>query len=822
MNKYKFLLGLAPLAFATPAAARAAADAADAAVEAPAKAANAEVFSTGVAKGRDRLDSATSTSALRGEEILKIGARNVAEVLRNIPGIRVEAAAGDVNNSFTIRGLPLASTGAKYLQLQEDGLPVLEYGDMIVGADMFLRPDFNLNAVEAIRGGSASTFASNSPGGIINFISKTGDVEGGAIQIGTGLNFDEKRLDFDYGGKLSDSVRFHVGGFYRTGEGPRETGFNAFKGGQVKLNVTKDFDGGYIRFSGKYLDDRTPSYRPVPMGLTGTNAEPVYSDVVNFDVKRDSLLSPHVASILTLDGNNNIKREDLREGMHAVVKSIGMETQFDLGGWTITDKFRFSDISGRATEIQNTQVGQASNLIPGVLPTGTLTYATGPNFGQIANPATINGNGLLGIVLLRDTELNSLDNMTNDVRATRQWNLGAGVLTTTAGFYKSTQSVNSDWLFISGVSDIRGGGDAALVNVTTSAGAVVTDGGIRSYAGGSRRKYDVQFDVSAPYGSLNYQIGKFAIGGSIRYDIAKAEGSVYGAELGGGRGAGTIAYDINKDGVISAAEQTVGTLPLSRPGLVDFSYKYVSYSAGVNYRVAEPLAVFARYSRGGRGAADRVLFSPMADPVTGDLTSAESGHDVVKQAEVGVKYRREAFALNLTGFWANTREQNLQPTASAVAVIARTYKAMGAEFEGSFRKGPFSLTVGATYTDAEIAKDNLNAAIVGNIPRHQPKFIFQATPQYDSGMFTIGANIIGTTGSYAQDNNLLRMPGYTIVNAFLQVRPTERVQLSLNAHNLFDKLALTEVSSSSIPANGITQVRALVGRTITTSLRFDF
>jgi outer membrane receptor protein involved in Fe transport len=212
----------------------------------------------------------------------------------------------------------------------------------------------------------------------------------------------------------------------------------------------------------------------------------------------------------------------------------------------------------------------------------------------------------------------------------------------------------------------------------------------------------------------------------------------------------------------------------------------------------------------------------MANPVTGDLTSAESGHDVVKQAEVGVKYRREAFALNLTGFWANTREQNLQPTASAVAVIARTYKAMGAEFEGSFRKGPFSLTVGATYTDAEIAKDSLNAAIVRNIPRHQPKFIFQATPQYDSGIFTIGANIIGTTGSYAQDNNLLRMPGYTIVNAFLQVRPTERVQLSLNAHNLFDKLALTEVSSSSIPANGITQVRALVGRTITTSLRFGF
>jgi hypothetical protein len=60
--------------------------------------------------------------------------------------------------------------------------------------------------------------------------------------------------------KISDTLRFNIGGFYRVGEGPRETGFNAYKGGQVKLNVTKEFDGGYIRIYGKYLDDHTPAY----------------------------------------------------------------------------------------------------------------------------------------------------------------------------------------------------------------------------------------------------------------------------------------------------------------------------------------------------------------------------------------------------------------------------------------------------------------------------------------------------------------------------------------------------------------------------------
>ena len=85
---------------------------------------------------------------------------------------------------------PIASGGAKFLQLQEDGLPVLEFGDITFGnADIFLRADLNLSSVEAIRGGSASTFSSNSPGGVLNLISKTGEQEGGALQFGAGLDY---------------------------------------------------------------------------------------------------------------------------------------------------------------------------------------------------------------------------------------------------------------------------------------------------------------------------------------------------------------------------------------------------------------------------------------------------------------------------------------------------------------------------------------------------------------------------------------------------------------------------------------------------------
>src|SRR5688572_25906189 len=121
-------LAAAPLALAAPAYANtvAVSDApkteTEAKADAPkqeAKKANEEVFSTGVAKGRDRLDSATSTSALRASEIDKIGARSISEILRDIPGIRSEAASGEGSANITIRGLPIASTGAKFLQLQE-------------------------------------------------------------------------------------------------------------------------------------------------------------------------------------------------------------------------------------------------------------------------------------------------------------------------------------------------------------------------------------------------------------------------------------------------------------------------------------------------------------------------------------------------------------------------------------------------------------------------------------------------------------------------------------------------------------------------------
>lgn len=836
MKKHFLLITVAPFALVAPAMASETTPAAPvvakseakpeaAEQKAPGKKGTEEVFSTGVAKGRDRLDSATSTSALRAAEIDKIGARSIAEILRDIPGIRAEASTGEGSANITIRGLPIASTGAKFLQLQEDGLPILEFGDIAFAtADTFLRADLNLAAVEAIRGGSASTFASNSPGGIVNFISKTGDTEGGAVQLSAGLDYDMRRIDFDYGAKISPTLRFHVGGYYRDGEGPRATGFNSTRGGQIKLNVTKEFDGGYVRFYAKYMDDITPAYDITAIGVSGTNTDPKYKNIAGYDVRHDSLFSRNYQSQLTLDGNNQVVRDDVTAGQHPIVKSVGIESKFAVAGWDVTEKFRYANMSNHYMGIYYTQFMPVA-MMPAAFGAagGSVRFASGPNAGAtVTNPTTLNGNGLGALMMLADTDLNDLTNVTNDIRASKVWNVGGNDLTTTVGLYSSHQTIDSDWNWATVLSGVAADGNSQLLDVVTATNVKVTQDGTLRYGaptpGQFRRGYRLGYTTNAPFASVNLKIGGVSIGGSLRYDFGKAQGTVYGSDLGGGR-VGVGPKDMNGDGVISVPEMAVAFTPAAGAP-VDYTYGYLSYSAGINWRIAEPLAVFARYSRGGRANADRIQFSPLVSTTTGKMVNQDNAVDVVHQAEAGVKYRNENLTLNVTGFWAKAEDSNLDSTTGLP--LLRDYKAIGAEFEGSYRRGIFSITAGATYTDAEITKDVITPANNGHTPQHQAKLIYQVTPQITTEQFSVGAVIVGTTGSYATAANTLKVPGYTTTNAFVQFRPLDKVTLSLNASNLFDVIAITAIDDAVIPAVGVARAHVLNGRTISAAVRLDF
>ncbi len=784
-----------------------------------------DMVTTGVAKGRDRLNSATSTSSIKENEIVRLTPRSLADLFRNIPGIRVEAGAGEAGNGYTVRGLPLVGEGAKYLQLQEDGLPVLEFGDFSnAPIDAFLRADLNVSQVESIRGGSSSTFASNAPGGVINLISKTGEVEGGSIMASAGLNYGSNRLDADYGGRLGNGWRFHVGGFYREGQGPRRTGLTSYAGGQVKANITKELTNGHIRFYGKFLDDRAPQFRPYPVAVTGTNADPKFRDLAGFSVSRDSLFSRNIPTAAFLMPDGEVSEPRLRDGIHSRALAGGFEAQFTLGEWSVSERFRYAGMSLDATLPFSVLAGtpQQFGAILGV-PAPAFTYATGPLAGRPFDATR--GSGLLALSGLIREEADSADNVTNDLRASRVWPLGNASLTTTAGLYASRQTLNQANAIPTVVQDVQGDGRSSLIDVAAAGGLVplTQNGVLLNYALGSpeiNRGAETAYRTLAPYGSFNYQAGRISVGGSLRYDVADAKGTIHEGTIG--------CYDFNRDGVTPAGSPECQTVVYARGAgrPVDYDYRYLSYSGGVNFRVSDPFAVFARYSKGGRGGAGAILFSSAIDRTSGDLVAGQSGYDQVRQAEAGLKYRRDGVTLNATGFYATTRETNLQlvPDAQGLTrqqLVSRSYRAYGAELEGAVRRGPFSLAANGTLVNAEITAAE-SASLVGNTPRHQPALIYRVSPQYDSDLFSIGANVIGVTRSYAQDVNRLRLPAYATVGVYAQVRPIDRVELGISATNLFDTNAIVGTLDASIPATGVTMANTLYGRLISTSVRLFF
>jgi len=786
-----------------------------------------DVVVTAVARGRDRLDTAVSTSQLLADDIDKIAPRSLAEVFRNIPGIRSESSSGEGGANLSIRGLPMATGGGKYLQLQEDGLPVLEYGDIaFANADMFMRADLNLGAIASIRGGSASTFASNSPGGVINLISKTGETEGGAVQLLEGLDYGEHRLDVDYGGRLGDSWRYHFGGFVRVGEGPRRIGYDGNRGGQFKLNLTREFDGGYVRLYGKVLDDGAVGYAPNPVRVTGSDAAPHYESLPGFDIGHDALFSRYALRVPTLDGDNRYSVYDERHGRRSTVQSFGVEAQATLAGFTVIDRFRYSHISGRIGGDFPESVGVASAIAATLVKSaGTLRYATGPNAGAaITDPTALGGgNGLLARMIVFNTKLNDLGNVFNDLRGSRVDPIGPGELTSTLGLYNSRQDIHTDWLWASRVMEVRGGGNAALVDVLDADGVAQTQDGAYGYGASffgdcCRRRHRVDYHTNAPFGSLNYKLGRVSIGASVRYDLGNARGVIAGSDLYG-KPIPLTARDMNGDGVIVPAEERVAYFPAGFSAPVDYDWHYLSYSSGINFRLAEPFAVFARYSRGGRTNADRLLFNPAnMSLVTGRLTKPNAAVDRVEQVESGVKFRKAGTRLDLTGFWAQTGEQNAESTHPGV-FVDRVYRAHGVEAEGGLDLGVFRLSAGGTYTDARIVADQIKPITVGNVPRRQARFIYQATPELAMGPIELGANVVGTTSSFTDDTNQLKLPAFTTVGAFATWHLGERLQLSLNSNNLFDQLGFTESEDAAIPANGIVRARAINGRTTSLALR---
>jgi outer membrane receptor protein involved in Fe transport len=793
-----------------------------------------EIVITGVIRPVNRLESSVSVSAVSLETIAEVAPRSVAEIFRSLPGIRSESSGGNGNANITIRGIPLATGGAKYLQLHEDGLPVCEFGDLnFANCDNFIRYDWSIARVESVRGGSASTFASNSPGGLINLISNHGGEERGSIGVSIGADYDETRTDFEYGGAFNDTLTYHIGGFYRSGEGVRDTGFNGDKGGQVKFNLTKSFDGGYLRFYAKNLDDRVTTYLPSPVRVESNGS---FGPVPGYDASSQSLHTPNQTSVSTFDAFGNQRQRNVTDGIHSKVKSFGFEFNREFeGGWIVNNKFRTSDISGGFISPFTDGVGTAGALADSICagsPNATVMGVSTPVTGCTGTTVTIGSGAGAGTAynrsalafnnLLFDTQFNDVGLQVNDIKITKT----LGDAAVTVGYYTSKQAVDIDWTSWPFYLQTVEGGGARNLNVTSTTGAVVARDGLY-FPGLLSWAWDLDYDTTAPYLNLAWDLDRINVDLSVRRDETKARGQA--SRICCGKGAfGTpqntgILVDLDGNGNIDFWEARGVAVASNVAGrdLVNYDADNTSFSVGGTYMLNDESSVFARYSQGGRAIADRLLQIAGTLNADGSLTSTTDGYDNVDQLEIGYKLKRGSYAVYATAFNTVTEETNAEVTSGLTFV--REYKAKGLELEGHWRSdNGFGVSGNLTWTDAEISKDRNNAAVVGNTPRRQADLIYTITPSWRNDRLSIGATLQGSTSYFVGDVNSLKQDGYTLVHLFGNYQLTDALRVSLSVNNATDEFVVTEVEEGAAAAGSIVRARPLSGRSTAVSFRYEF
>lgn len=768
-----------------------------------------DVVITGNANPKASIKTSTSISTLKMKEIINAAPRTTAEIFRTIPGVRSESSGGEGNSNITVRGVPVSAGGSRYLLVQEDGLPVLQFGDVAFGTqDQFTRFDSFVSKIEALRGGSASVFASNSPAGIINFITKTGEKEGGSITQQIGLNFKNYRTDFDYGTPIGENTFISLGGFYRVGDGPRKTGFNSNNGGQFRLSFLKKFENGSFRIYGKFLDDRTAAYMPMPMKVTGSDSDPSWGSLPSYNALTGALQTTNLLKDITMGSDGNILHSDIADGMHSVSKSIGGEFNYDFGdGWKLVEKARFSANNGQFLAPFPASVGSYNNIIASVSGYNSAVYA-GTN-----TAASTSGTYML--MHLFNTKLNNFNNFFNDFNLSKKWD-GVKV---NAGLYKGVQNISMSWLWNSYLQEVSDN-NARMIDVKNATGQSLSPNGLLAYGVPTwgnccTRNYDTKYDVTAPYAQIEVTaIDKLNLDFGARYDIGNVTGN-----FAGGNGQ-TAAIDMNKNGTIDPNEQKVATVG-SNITPVNYDYHNFGYSVGANYSINDKNAVFARISKGGSASADRILFSSYNYTNTDDPALDAVKVNTVKQLEGGYKLRGAGYFLNTTVFYANTIEANYEATTQKKT--ENNYKSVGLELDGYYRFNKiFEVRGGITYTKAEI-KDALDKTIIGNTPRRTPKFMYSVNPNMNLGDFSTGFYLIGTTKTFAQDSNKLTMPGYILVNPYLSYQFLKNLGVSVNANNLFNAIGVTEAEEGTLAGtNGIVRGRPLPGRSLSMSIKFDF
>ena len=628
-----------------------------------------DVVITGTFEPRIQLESSTSISVLDAKTLQQTYQQGTADFLQNVPGTFVDASAGEVFTKVYTRGISAAAEddmGWYYVSLQEDGLPVGLVQHSYFSPDLFHRLDLSTEKVEAIRGGSAVITAMNAPGGIYNFISKNlQNSFGGIIKLSSGYQGDANyyhKIDANIGSPLGNNWFLNASGHYRVDDGARNTDFKLSKGGQFKFNVIKRNDRGYFKFYGKLLDDFTNRYTGVA-AKNWNDPTPAFGQ----DFSSTSLLMPSFNATIP-DGRNldeGITNPfNPAKGVHAKDYAIGVDISQNLGNnWSLKNNLKFS------TKNANWQTSISNAFVSLNDPTGYFVSGAAYPVGQIifkdaksgSELARVNNSGILAGEPFQYLSDGSLPN--DAIMGTSAWykDNKADEWMNQFTLQKKLENHNITTGFALGLSDAssftQGSFGYATYEPNPSMLQVTLENpgepiielsdknGISNYGALFFVNANAKVSQFATYVNDFWRISdKFHLDLGLRYETIKHKGSKdrYApfSRDGGLDGNNNTAYD---NGILA---------PTSEKDDFNFNYSYLSFSAGLNYKIDDATALFTRFSHGNKAPELNYYFNNFANvpiPQKGEVQK-------INQAELGAKYSQNNFSFTSTVFWSQLKD----------------------------------------------------------------------------------------------------------------------------------------------------------------------
>lgn len=781
-----------------------------------------QIVVTGSPGGRSQIESAVAVTSVDSEMIQNFQPSSESEVFRMIPGIQVAGTAGPGGNSnIAVRGLPVATGGSPFVQIQEDGLPTVLFGDMNFGNnDYWTRFDASVNRVEGVRGGTAGTFTSQAPGAIINYISNYGETDGGYIKLNTGLGYDENKVDFRYGGAASSSVNYHIGGYVKNGKGPLDAGYEVSKSAQIKANVTKYFDdnASYMRFFLKLADTQEPNYTGAPAiadynGKSFSNIKPY----PGFDGRKQSNYSILNQDFLIVNTQGDLETVDM-SGITTKTFAIGNELHYELKDDLILDnKFRWTKMSGAFTS-PFFNAAATSSVIGSEVNGATVAeirYANGPSEGEVYTSSYLNNNTNVR------SNLNDVGSFVNDLSLNKEFYFDGKTINVRGGYFYMKQEIAADWHTNRTYSELSGD-DPAMLDLFDDAGNQLTANGIAGFndnwGAANARNYDLAYVDTAPYISADFDSDLFTLDASIRRDTVDASGWA----VGGGE-----SYNTEVNGVLIPTIISNG----NKENL-GYSVSYNSWTVGGLYKLTEDNSLFTRASKGGRFNGDRQILS---NKINADGSLNQEGKtaavDFVNQYEFGIKHRGNLdagyYSVEVTLLKGDFKQSTYElsatkcPGGSGGCVIDAEYKSKGAEILGTLRLGDLSIVANATITDAQKlaagASEWVRADGIADI------MYTVSSNYYLTDEFQVGLNATGQSSTVDSAGN--EYPASVTFGGHARYSPTENLEFSITGYNLTNKFDLRGNGSLVNVSSGDTAVISgtpAIGRTLTAGVKLNF